>query len=214
MKSRFCTIILILCASAQLASGQFLGGIFNQNATERKYQLQQIAAIKVYLGYVKQGNDIVHKGASLIGDIRKGQMDLHADYYSSLRAVNPALLRDGKVKAISDIAAFITQSGTSTLKLARTSEIFRPDELSQLQALVGQISNQTAKDLNELTMVISSEKLQMTDDERLAEINRLYLHAQGNYTMQKNLNQAVPGLIQARRQAIQDAKDFRGAQGK
>lgn len=46
-------------------------GIFKQNATQRKYLMEQIALLQTYLGYAKQGNAILKNGTDLIGGSKK-----------------------------------------------------------------------------------------------------------------------------------------------
>ncbi|RYD59158.1 MAG: hypothetical protein EOP56_02705 [Sphingobacteriales bacterium] len=88
---KLCIWITAMACVAGTASAQFLGGFFNQKGTQRRYMLQQIALYQVYLGYVKKGYDISQKGLGLWGDIRKGDLNLHTDYFKSLDSVNPSV---------------------------------------------------------------------------------------------------------------------------
>lgn len=48
--------------SFQLAEAQTFDEWFRQKKTQKKYLVQQIAALKVYLGYLKEGYEIAQKG--------------------------------------------------------------------------------------------------------------------------------------------------------
>lgn len=50
---------------------------FRQKKTQKKYLIQQIAALKVYLGYVQKGYSIAQKGLTTVSNIKKGNFDLH-----------------------------------------------------------------------------------------------------------------------------------------
>jgi len=65
--------IIILLSGAQV-NAQTWNEWFRQKKTQKKYLVQQIAALKVYLKYLKQGYRIVDKGLSLVGDIKDGNL--------------------------------------------------------------------------------------------------------------------------------------------
>src|SRR5437762_1594743 len=71
-----------------------------QKRTQKKYLLQQIAALQTYLGYVKKGYGIADKGISTVQMIKNGEWNLHKDFFSSLSLVNPAIKKCGKVADI------------------------------------------------------------------------------------------------------------------
>lgn len=213
MKIKTLFAALFLCASFQYAHAQFLGGIFNQNATERKYLMEQIAAIKVYLGYVKQGNDILHKGTSLIGDIKNGDLDLHKDHFAGLKKIKPALLRDGKVDAIRKMSLTMQEDRKTAMRNSEQSGKFRTEELSELKKIYVSLASEADRDLEELMLVITDGQLQMTDDERIVAINRLHERMQGKYGLQLKLSRNIRVVIQAREKAAKDAATMRGLYG-
>jgi hypothetical protein len=77
-------IIGLLSGIFGVSKAQFLGGIFNQNATQIEYMIQQIALLQTYIGYVEKGYDIVNKGLTLIGDIKNGDFKLHNEFFNGL----------------------------------------------------------------------------------------------------------------------------------
>jgi hypothetical protein len=62
---------------------------FRQKKTQLKYLAEQIAALKVYLEYLKKGYDVAQKGLSTIELIKSGSFSLHKDYFNSLKQVSP-----------------------------------------------------------------------------------------------------------------------------
>ena len=103
-------------------------GIFNQNNTQRKYLMEQIAMLQTYLGYIKQGNNIVRDGTKLIGGSKEGELDLHKGYFSSLRAVNTKFRDNEKVRAILAMQSAMEQSGKNTASKAVQSGQFSVSE--------------------------------------------------------------------------------------
>lgn len=58
-----------------------------------KTMLEQVAALQGYIVTVEKGYRVAEEGVHLIRDITSGEFDLHKDYFSSLAAVDNAVLR-------------------------------------------------------------------------------------------------------------------------
>ena len=68
MKKLLSVSILIMCFN--LCHAQTWAEWFQQKQTQKKYLIEQIAALQVYLGYAKKGYDIASKGIHLLqGDV-------------------------------------------------------------------------------------------------------------------------------------------------
>src|SRR5688572_5776828 len=98
MKNRVMTIVMLLLM-AQSAKSQTWNEWFRQKKTQKQYLVQQIAALKVYLKYLKEGYTVVKKGMQIVGDIKEGNFNSHKDYFNSLREVNVLVSGSGKVSS-------------------------------------------------------------------------------------------------------------------
>src|SRR5260221_4860823 len=96
-------IILSLFVCIQAGHAQTYDEWFRQKKTQKKYLLQQIAALQVYIDYAKKGYDIASKGLNTIRDIKNGDFNLHRDFFGSLKQVNPKIKKYAKV---ADIIAY------------------------------------------------------------------------------------------------------------
>src|SRR5258706_14560273 len=74
-----------------------------QKKTQIKYLLQQIAANKVYIDYLEKGYSIARNGLQTIQNIKKGDFNLHFNFFDSLKKVNPKIKGWAKV---ADIIAY------------------------------------------------------------------------------------------------------------
>ena len=92
------TVLVGICFHA--ANAQTWDEWFRQKKTQKKYLIQQIAALQVYLKYVKEGYDIAKKGLNVIGDIKQGKFDLDNSYLESLRSVNSSISGSAKVTSV------------------------------------------------------------------------------------------------------------------
>ena len=82
-------MLILLIVVAKELRAQTWSEWFAQNKTQKKYLLQQIAALEVYLTDVKKGYQIVSGGLNAIHTIKHGEFNLHQAYFTSLKKVNP-----------------------------------------------------------------------------------------------------------------------------
>ncbi len=188
-------------------------GIFNQNNTQRKYLMEQIAMLQTYLGYVKQGNNIVRDGTKLIGGSKESELELHKGYFSSLKAVNAKFRDNEKVRAILAIQSAMEQNAKNTTAKAAQSGQFSGPEIAQLKKTYAALAAEAQKDTDELMMVITDGKLEMTDDERIRAIDRLHLLVQQKYALQRAMNNKVLSLASGRSRELKDIGTIRGLYG-
>src|SRR5690242_12522106 len=93
-------IVIALMFSVQISNAQTFNEWLRQKKTQKQYLLQQVAALKVYLEYLKKGYKIVDKGLTIVGDIKQGKFDLDIEYLESLKNVNSAVSGSAKVASI------------------------------------------------------------------------------------------------------------------
>jgi hypothetical protein len=154
----------------------------NQNSIQKKYLLQQIAALKVYLGYAKKGYNIVNGGITTIKNIKNGDFNLHRDFFNRLKIVNPAIRRYAKVADIIAYQVKIIRQTKITIQQIRETKQFTEAELDHCKQVFDNLLNECMKTVEELILVTTSGKLEMKDDERLQRIDRLYADVQDKYS--------------------------------
>lgn len=147
---------------------------FRQKKTQKKYLIQQVVALQVYLGYVKKGYKIVHQGLDLIGDIKEGKFDLHKDYFASLDAVNPAIGNSAKVAYILALQQLIHRDIQALYEDSRNNENYTTGETGYLSQVYANLLEECDASVDDLTMVVTTDELQMKDNERLARIDRIF----------------------------------------
>ena len=170
-------LFALLSSNAQIAD-EWL----NQKATQKKYLLQQIAALKVYLGYAKKGYNIVNGGITTIKNIKNGDLNLHRDFFNSLKNVNPAIRRYAKVADIIAYQVKIIKQTKGTLQQIRETKQFTETEMDYCKQVFDNLLDECMKTVEELILVTTSGKLEMKDDERLKRIDRLYTDVQDKYS--------------------------------
>ena len=166
----------------QSSSAQTTDEWLNQKATQKKYLLQQVAALQVYLGYAKKGYNIVTGGINTIRNIKNGDFNLHRDFFNRLKNVNPAIHRYAKV---ADIIAYqvkiIKQTKLVHQQISETKQ-FTEAELDYCKQVFDTLLDECIKTVEELILVTTSGELEMKDDERLKRIDWLYADVQDKYS--------------------------------
>lgn len=176
------SILIIFCLVAASAAAQIADEWLNQKATQKKYLLQQIAALQVYIGYAKKGYNIVNGGITAIKNIKNGDFNLHRDFFNRLKNVNPAIRRYAKVADIIAYQVKIIKQTKGTLQQIRETKLFTETELDYCKQVFDNLLNECMKTVEELMLVTTSGKLEMKDDERLKRIDRLYADVQDKYS--------------------------------
>ncbi|TKC04228.1 hypothetical protein [Pedobacter frigoris] len=192
---KICGLIVLVALSLQnlSSSAQTWGEIFSQKKTQKKYLLQQIAALQVYIGYAKKGYDIVGSGIHAVKGITNGEFSLHRGFFASLAAVNPNIKNSAAVGEIINSGLGII----SVLKTWKASELNAAD-WGYVFLVKANLLAECATDLEELFVVITSGKLEMKDDERLGRLESIRLSIQDKYDFALAFTADLQMLIRGR----------------
>lgn len=180
IQMKYCLLVIML-GIFNFSEAQVLGGIFNQNATQREYMIAQIGLLQTYLGYVKKGYDIAKKGLTLICDIKRGDFNLHNGFFHSLETVSPELKSDAKVTAIASIQLNIIAGYRSFSHEIKESEVFTNLELNYLDQVFKSLLDDLAFGIATLTDLLTDGKFKMNDAERSKRMDELYNRASEQY---------------------------------
>lgn len=170
----------------------------NQQSTQKKYLLQQIAALQVYFGYAKKGYTIVTSGVNTIRNIKNGDLNLHRDFFNRLKNVNPAISRYIKVADIIAYQVKIIKQTKFVLQQIRETKQFTEAELDYCKQVFDTLFDECIKTVEELILVTTSDELEMKDDERLKRIDGLYADVQDKYSFTCSFSEDM-GLLAVQR---------------
>jgi len=202
-------LVVSLLTIVTAGHGQTVNGtpnsdeIWRQKKTQRKYLTQQIALLKTYTEFLKKGYEVAQKGLNLIGAIKDGDFEQHKSYFASLKAVKPAIRDYSRVQLIAsqlDNAQFIVDK----ILNGPYREEFTPDEWQEVIQACSLIQDESTSIKNDLALVLTSEELQMTDDQRLQRIDHLSEEMSSVYSGSRELHSSVESLWRARAKARQD----------
>jgi hypothetical protein len=204
--------LFILILFATLSTGtkaQTFAEWFRQRATQKKYLLQQIAALQVYIGYVQKGYSIAKQGLNTISDIKNGEFNLHKDYFNSLKTVNPKIKNYSKVADIIVLQVNIIKVYKEAAKQVKQSGSFNAGEISYINGVFERLLDDCTKTIDALITVTTNGELEMKDDERLKRIDALYTDMQDKYTFVQGFSNEAKLLATSRIREQNDIQTIR-----
>ena len=158
----------------QIVNAQTWAEWFRQNSTQKKYLLQQIAALKVYAGYLEKGYSITRNGLGTIQQLRQGEVNLHNTYFTSLLGVNPIIKKYAVVAGIITLQKDILKECRQALQQFHNSHQFTETEMTYLKEVCYKLIAACASDLHTLSMLLTKGHFQLKDDERMAAIEKVH----------------------------------------
>lgn len=208
MKSLAIAFTLLLI-TATISQAQTWGEVFRQKETQKKYLLEQVVALKLYAGYLKKGYDIASTGLQTVKDITKGEFSLHNDFIGSLKSVSPGIRNNAKVAEIIVFQLEISQ----TFNRMKNSDQLTESNLNYIQAVREKVIEECGKDLEELLLVITSGRMEMTDDERIQRLDKVYEAMKDKSAFTQSFRNEVNLLIRQREQETQSVNQLKNSYG-
>jgi hypothetical protein len=195
MKTYF---MIISLAFSIVTNAQTLAEWTQQKTTQIQYLLDQIAANKVSIDYLEKGYELAKTGLNTIQNIKKGDFNLHRDFFGSLEIVNPKIKTYSRVADIIGYQFRIVKNISTTIKNLKESRQFNTDELDHRKAVFENLLDECVKNVDELYLIITSDELQMTDDERIKRIDLLYTDMQDKYSFCQSFSKECSVLAMQR----------------
>ena len=199
-------VSLVVFVTTVPVRAQTINEWFKQKKTQKAYLIQQIAALKVYLEYLKDGYDIVKKGMTLVGDIKEGNLNSHKEYFGSLSNVNRVVSSSPQASRIVYLQT-LTARIINQLKKRLDNPELTDAERSYLENVCSNVLTLTHNNAEELENVLTDGKLEMKDDERIARLDHLYKEVLGCFTFTKALSEDTGLLIFQREKEKRDVNE-------
>ncbi|PZQ94406.1 MAG: hypothetical protein DI539_31035 [Flavobacterium psychrophilum] len=191
-------LVVVFALGAVTTNAQTFEEWFRQKKTQRKYLVQQIAALKVYLDYLKKGYKVVDKGLTIVGDIKQGKFDLDLNYLASLRSVNSSVRGSAKVIAIVACQRRMISDFRELKGMSESTGFLSSEEKGYVNNVYGNMLRESEMSLDELDRVLSNSDFEMKDDERMKRIDALYLDMKDKYAFIKSFSNSTRVLVAQR----------------
>jgi len=174
MKRLIIILLILFVTHSGNAAAQTWNEWFSQKKTQKKYLLQQVAALQVYIGFAKKGYQIAQKGLNTIGNIKDGEFNLSRDFFGGLSSVNPAIKNYARIADILALQVKIIKTYRRDYQQIKDLHHSGGNELAYIQRVYNRMLADCEHAVDELITLATNGKLELTDDQRIQRIDRLY----------------------------------------
>jgi len=192
-------LILILTVSMTIVSNK-------ANAQSAEIQqlilnIEKLSQFKKILSDMKKGYELLSGGYKTVKDMAEGNFSLHKTFLDALMQVSPVVKNYKRVGDIINFQMLLMKESKNGLNRFVKSGNFSEKEISYFEKVYGNLLSQSLRNLDELTMVVTADKLRMSDDERLHAVDGIYFQMQDKLLFLRNFNASSNVL------ALQRAKE-------
>ncbi|MBL4674672.1 MAG: TerB family tellurite resistance protein [Mucilaginibacter sp.] len=174
---------------------------------------QKLAGLKSILSQMYSGYDVLRQGYGAVKNVSQGNFSLHQAYLDGLLLVSPAVRKYPRVADIISDQTNLFSEYKKAAKRFSSSGRFSAEELRYLTAVYDQLANASLKNLDKLSMAMGDSQLRMSDAERLAAIDRIYLDSRSQLSYLRKFNDQAGKMILLREKAARDKQTVNSLYG-
>lgn len=201
MKKILLTLISICCLQLQLVSAQA------DEIAQLLLNVEKLAQFRQILSDMKKGYDVVFRGYNTIKGISEGNYSLHRAFLDGLMSVNPEI---AKYRRVADIVRYqgnlLREYRGAYDRFVRGGR-FSQQEIRYMSGVYKNLLDQSIGGLDELTMVLTADRLRMSDQERLDAIDRLYTDMQDKLVFLRDFNRRT-SVVDMQREKAQKEREL------
>lgn len=186
-------IVLMLGLSASHAQ--------TDGATQLILNYEKLKQLEEILDNMYKGYKVLSQGYNRIKDIAEGNFKLHEVFLDGLFAVNPSVAKYKRIPDIIRYQKLLMKEYRRAYSIFRNDLNLTPDEIKYLERVYAYLVKQTLRNLEELAMVTTADKLRMSDDERMQAIDRIYFDVENKLSFLRYFNNSTQILIVQRSRA-------------
>lgn len=198
------SLLILLLLTAQISSNVLYAQ--STEAQQLLLNVEKLAQFKKILSNMKKGYEIVSTGYNTIKDISQGNFNLHDAFLNALLQVSPTVRKYKRVADIISCQSQIVKEYRSAFNRFKSTNLFNSSEITYMEDVYKNLFNKSLQNLDELGMVLTAGKLRMSDDERIAAIDRIYKDISDKLVFLRSFNNEGSVLAVQRGREMVDTK--------
>ena len=198
------SLLILLLLTAQISSNVLYAQ--STEAQQLLLNVEKLAQFKKILSNMKKGYEIVSTGYNTIKDISQGNFNLHDAFLNALLQVSPTVRKYKRVADIISCQSQIVKEYRSAFNRFKSTNLFNSSEMTYMEDVYKNLFNKSLQNLDELGMVLTAGKLRMSDDERIAAIDRIYKDISDKLVFLRSFNNEGSVLAVQRGREMVDTK--------
>lgn len=163
-----------------LVASLALSALFTTPAKAQSTEIQQLILnvtkwnqLKDILENMRKGYDVLTSGYRTVKDLSEGNFNLHKLFLDGLMQVSPTVARYRKIADIIANQKRIISGYKAAYNGFAVSGVFSEQDLIYISKVYDNLLTRSARNLDELLLVITAGQLRMNDAERIAAIDRI-----------------------------------------
>jgi DNA repair ATPase RecN len=172
--------------------------------------IEKLAQFKQILSDMKKGYEILSGGYKVVKDMSEGNFTLHKTFLDALMQVSPVVRNYKRVGDIVNYQILLVKESKKGFSRFVNSGNFSRQEIEYFEKIYSNLLSQSLRNLDELTMVVTADKLRMSDDERLEAVDAIYLEMQDKVLFLRNFNKSSSVMALQREKEAGDISAFKG----
>lgn len=181
----------------------------SQEMQQLLLNIEKLTQFKQILQDMKKGYVILNGGYNAIKDLSQGNFSLHQTFMVGLMQVSPTVRKYKRIGEIVNYQILLVKEYKEAFKRFKNSSLFNEKEMKYIEKVYANLFKQSLRNLDELTTVITANKLRMSDDERLESIDRIYVDMQDKLLFLRNFNANTSVLTIQRSKEFNDVNSLR-----
>lgn len=173
--------------------------------------IEKLSQFKKILSDMKKGYDILSGGYKAVKDMSEGNFSLHKTFLDALMQVSPVVKNYKRVGDIIDYQFTLMRESRKGIDLIIKNEKFSRQEIQYFEKVYSNLSRESLRNLDELTSIVTADKLRMSDDERLAAIDKIYEDMQQKVLFLNDFNGSTSVLALQRSKEANDVNATRNS---
>ena len=199
-------VLIVLFFNVILSSRTFAQA---QELEQLSLDITKLLQFRQILSDMKEGYEILTKGYGTVRELSQGNFDLHQTFLNGLLQVSPTVQKYERIAQIIQLQVQLLQEYTSAQKRFAASGLLQADELDYIGRVYQQLLTRSLHNVADLGTVLTAGQLRMSDDQRLAAIDRIYTDQQDQHTFLKSFNNKNDVLLVQRAKDKSDVNSYR-----
>jgi regulatory protein YycH of two-component signal transduction system YycFG len=189
MRTKFRIIICLSLSLSQVAMCQ------TQEATQLILNYEKLKQLEEILDNMYKGYKILSQGYNRIKDIAEGNYNIHQVFLDGLFAINPSVAKYKRIPDIIRYQQLLMKEYRRAFNRFKNHSNLTSEELQYLEKVYDYLIKQSLKNLEELAMIVTANKLRMSDDERIQSIDRIYFDIENKLSFLRYFNNSTQVLV-------------------
>jgi hypothetical protein len=196
-------ILIMTCVSVQQVRAQ------EQEIEQLVLNIEKLLQFRQILSDMKEGYDLLVQGYTAVRAISEGNFSLHQVFLDGLLDVSPAVKQYKKVALIVGDQLQLVKEYKAAFHRFQSGGHFSGDEMDYIGRVYTQLFERSVNQLSDLTMVLTAGKLRMSDDKRLAVIDRIQEEMNDQLVFLRHFNNRTNILVVQRMKEKNDVNAIR-----